>query len=63
MRAIPSAVHKVRRAPRRHRPFVALREAVRLAGRYKYGPVWAAAEGLTRSLGRLFHRRRRRRRK
>ena len=62
-RGIPLSVRKVRAALKKDRPFVAVREAVRTAGRFQFGPVWLAGEALLGGLGRLFRRRRRRAKK
>jgi hypothetical protein len=53
---LPSAVSKVKNAPKKHRAPVAAREALRIAGYVKLGPAWALGERLVR----LFKRRRKR---
>jgi len=61
---VPAAVEKVRSArPGPNRVFVGVREAVRMAGRAKFGPVWNVGERVLKGIGKLFRRRRRRRRR
>jgi hypothetical protein len=46
----PGAIQKVRRSPRRRRPWVAFREILRAAGRFTYGPLWAAGEQVVKAV-------------
>jgi len=59
---VPAAIRKVRRAPKKRRPLIALRETVRMAGRVKFGPLWNIGEKIANKIGGLFRKRRRRRR-
>jgi hypothetical protein len=47
---IPASIGKVRSAPKKHRPLVALREAGRLYGRIQLGPLWFLGEAITKAL-------------
>jgi len=50
---LPAAVSKVRNAPKKHRPLIALRELGRLFLRFKFGPAAAAAEALVHAVKKL----------